>query len=87
MEFKVPIQIRASSTPIFLKVVLIQQFPLTPPIIQIMTNVIHKDIDSNNFTYKGNAISRWTPQSNLVNLIQQIQIEFNGEPPIPVALI
>jgi ubiquitin-protein ligase len=69
------------------KVIVLKNFPVQPPILVIMDNVVHKDIAPNEYTYFGAAIKKWTPQSNLVLLLQQITEEFNREPPIPERLL
>ena len=87
MEFRVPFLLRVSSTPLFVKVVVLKNFPVQAPIIEVMDRVVHKDIDTKNYNYIGAGVKQWTPQSNLVNLLQRIYHEFQTEPPIHEALL
>jgi hypothetical protein len=56
MEFRVPIMLRASTTPLYLKIVLLTNFPVKEPKVLILTRVVHKDIDPSDYSYKGPGI-------------------------------
>ena len=60
-EFKVPLVLNASSTPLFVKLILFNEFPQRAPIVQVLADVVHPLIEPRLFSYSGPAISEWTP--------------------------
>lgn len=85
-EFRVPLTLKASKTPLQVKIVLYQEFPNRGPIIQILAEVIHEHIDDKTFCYTGPMIKSWNTNGNVVALLQKMTKEFDEEPPIPKAL-
>jgi ubiquitin-protein ligase len=86
-EFRVPIQIRATTSALFIKIILHQAFPVATPVIIIMAQVVHAFVKPESMEYIGPAIKSWTAQSNVVKLLQQITQEFDREAPIPMHLL
>lgn len=86
-EFRVPIQIKASASALFIKIILHQTFPTTAPVVILMAQVVHDFVKPESMEYIGPAIKSWTAQSNVVKLLQQITQEFDREAPIPMHLL
>ena len=70
-----------------LKVVVLKNFPVQAPILIFLAKFVHNDISLQDNSYIGAGLKQWTNQSNLVLLLQRIEVEFNREPPIPEALL
>ena len=69
------------------KVVVLKNFPVQAPILIFLAKVVHNDISPQDNSYIGAGLKQWTNQSNLVLLLQRIEVEFNNESPIPEALL
>ena len=69
------------------KVVVLKNFPVQAPILIFLAKVVHNDISPQDNSYIGAGLKQWTNQSNLVLLLQRIEVEFNKESPIPEALL
>lgn len=50
-------------------VVLFQNFPIQPPIIKIMADVVHPDIDGHS-VYTGKYVKAWNQSGNVVALLK-----------------
>jgi ubiquitin-protein ligase len=61
--------LKASSTPLYIKIALLQNFPIQPPIINVMVAVVHPFIDPKSLEYIGPSIINWNPSSNLIATI------------------
>ena len=49
-----------------------------------MANVQHPSVKDGTFYYVGPAMQQWNPQgSHLINVVKQIEHEFNAQPPVP----
>lgn len=58
-EWRVPIILKISAQPLYIKVILTQGFPALGPQIQIMSRVSHKSIEDGTYYYKGPALLNW----------------------------
>jgi ubiquitin-protein ligase len=85
-EFKVPIKIQVSKTPLIIKLEVPGGFPHQPPTIQVMARVLHKEIDPVTKFYIGQALKGWNEQSTLLQLIRTIHQQFDMVPPIPESM-
>lgn len=59
------------------KVVVFKNFPVQAPILIFLVKVVHNDISPQDNSYIGAGLKQWTNQSNLVLLLQRIEVEFN----------
>lgn len=59
------------------KVVVFKNFPVQAPILIFLAKVVHNDISPQDNSYIGAGLKQWTNQSNLVLLLQRIEVEFN----------
>ena len=84
-EYRVPLQLKCSPQPLFVKVTLGPQFPSVKPIIQTMARVTHPDIEPHYYMYKGQALAQWSATSQLDVLLQTVHREFDQQPPMPEA--
>eukprot|EP00347_Sterkiella_histriomuscorum_P024089 403332347 len=82
-EYRVPITIAVSRTPLFIRIDLLPNFPQQAPIVQVLARVLHPDLHPQRKTYQGKAMTEWGLHSSLLNLIRGIQSDFNKTPPIP----
>lgn len=82
-ELQVPIKISVSSTPLYIKVILNQGFPVIGPQIAVLSDVSHQSIEPGTQKYIGSAIQGWHNGSQLYLVVQQIQNQFNMQPPVP----
>ena len=82
-----PLVVKASTTPLLVKVVLLNQFPAVPPILVVMAEVVHDDICSKSMQYTGKHIREWNMSSNLCQLLYKLTYDFDVKAPIPKALI
>jgi len=83
-EYRVPLKLPVSEQPLFVKLILASDFPLTKPSIQIMSKVQHKHIEANTFYYNGPVLAGWTDKSSLVHVVQAVHEEFSKQPPMPL---
>ena len=84
-EYRVPLQLKCSPQPLFVKVTLGPQFPYVKPIIQTMARVTHPTIEPRTYMYKGQALAQWRETSQLDVLLQTVNREFDQQPPMPEA--
>jgi ubiquitin-protein ligase len=52
-EYRIPLRLPVSRTPLVIRVEISQNFPVSPPIVQVLARVLHSDIDSKSKTYLG----------------------------------
>jgi ubiquitin-protein ligase len=82
-EFKVPLKMQHTEQPLHIKLILPNDFPNAKPIIQVMAQVTHPNVDSQNFQYKGAGVNSWNPNSSVATLIKVIHDDFTSSPPVP----
>eukprot|EP00347_Sterkiella_histriomuscorum_P005875 403354943 len=85
-EHKVPLQLKISSQPLYIKVQLSNDFPLTKPNIIVLSRVSHPNIEPNTYSYCGPVLQNWSESSSLLHVVQTIHNDFNNNPPIPVSM-
>lgn len=80
--------VKASSTPLQVKIVLMNQFPQVPPIVEILAQVVHEDICKISNKYQGKHLRDWNPAtSNICTLLYNMKMDFDVNAPIPKALL
>eukprot|EP00357_Protocruzia_adherens_P027843 CAMPEP_0114974186 /NCGR_PEP_ID=MMETSP0216-20121206/1380_1 /TAXON_ID=223996 /ORGANISM="Protocruzia adherens, Strain Boccale" /LENGTH=351 /DNA_ID=CAMNT_0002334781 /DNA_START=52 /DNA_END=1107 /DNA_ORIENTATION=+ len=80
--YEMPIQIGSSK--LFVKIFLDKNFPLQPPLIQVMALVSHPLLDHNMYVHHRDC-DNWTSSCALVTVIMDIVKDFQSNPPKPRA--
>jgi ubiquitin-protein ligase len=75
--FKVPLQLNAGITALFISLTLHQEFPYRVPTVVVLADVVHPMLHTQTCAYQGPALKTWNPQSSIINLLAQITYEFN----------
>jgi ubiquitin-protein ligase len=78
-EWRIPIKIHNS--PLYLKIIMSDAFPYVAPQVQVMAMVSHPSIVESSKMYKGAAFNNWNPNSRLIEVLKQVEAEFNQQPP------
>ena len=87
-DLLVPIQLIVSTTPLFLKVDLSNNFPIQPPKLVIMAKVLHSLITPKTKVVITKLLQSWDCMngSSLLSVVRDMHACFEREPPIPEAL-
>ena len=55
-QHRVPLQLTISPAPLYIKVTLLNQFPMVPPKVHMMSSVTHPSLDPVTVEYIGPAV-------------------------------
>jgi ubiquitin-protein ligase len=86
MTYRVPLTLAVSKTPLFLRIDLPANFPISKPHLVVMSRVVHENIEPVSKSIIIPMLEQWDLYkhgSNLLAVCRDIHQRFDQNPPIP----